>query len=88
MVRMKQRIVTRGARVEFKFADKAGFHERMQSVVDGGSGRAGAASVQRRPEFVDSGMVRMAQEIVEEGNSLWRAAQAGGGQRFADVAGC
>ena len=88
MVRIKQHIVTRGSGVEFKFADEAGFDERMQGVVDGGTGGTGAAFVQRGPELVNGGMVGMAQEVAEERDSLWRAAQAGGAQRFADVAGC
>ncbi len=30
----------------------------------------------------------MAQEVVEDGDSLWSAAQAGGAERFTDVVGC
>ena len=85
---MQERIVTRGAGIEFKFPDQAGFHERMQGVVDGGAGGAGAAFVQRGPELIDRRMVGMAQEVVEKGDSLRRAAQTGGGQRLADIAGC
>ena len=44
--------------------------------------------VERGPEFIDGGMVGMAQEVVEEGDSLWSAAQAGGAERFTDVVGC
>ena len=87
MMRVQQRIVTRGAGVKFEFADKAGFHQRMQGVVDGGPGSTGPAFVQRGPEFVYGGMVGMAQKVVEQGDSLWRAAQSGGGQRFVKFAG-
>ena len=87
MVRMQYRIVTRGAGVEFKLAHKAGFHERMQRVIDGGPGSADPVFVQRGPEFIDGCMVGMAQKVIEEGDSLGRAAQAGGGQRLVDVVG-
>ena len=59
----------------------------MQGIVDGGAGGTGPAFVQRGPEFVDGGMVGMSQEVVEERDSLWRAAQAGGDQCFVDFAG-
>ncbi len=87
MVGMKQRIVPRGAGVELEFADQTGFHQRMQSVVHGGAGGADPAFVQRGPKLVDGGMVGMAQEVPEKGDSLRRAAQSGRNQRFVDV-GC
>jgi len=87
MVRMQQRIVARGAGVQFKFADETGFHERMQRVVNGGAGSTGPAFVQRGPEFVDCGMVGMTQQVVEESDSLRRAAQTSGSQRVVDIVG-
>jgi hypothetical protein len=60
----------------------------MQCVVDSGSGSTDPVFVQRRPELVNGGVVGMAQEVVEEGDSLWRAAQPGSAQGFIDVVGC
>ena len=76
MMRIEYCVVTGGAGIELKFAHEAGFHERMQCVVDGGSGSADAAFFQRRPEIVDGGMVGMAQKVIEKGDPLRRAPQA------------
>jgi len=78
MVRVQKSVVTGGAGVEFEFADESGFDEGMESVVDGGAGGAGVAAVERGPEFIDGGVVGMAQQEVQNRDALRGAAQAGG----------
>jgi len=88
MVRIKQSIVARGAGVEFELADQPGFHKRMQSVINRGARRADPAFIQSGPKVVNGSMVGMAQQIVEHGDPLRRAAQTSGGKRFLNPGGC
>ena len=85
MMWLKHRIVTRGTGIEFEFANKAGRNERMEGVVDGSPRRTDPVFVQCRPEFIDGGVVGMAQQVIEEGDALRCAAQTSGGQRIFNI---
>ncbi len=85
MVRVQECVVTGGIAIELELANQASLHQRMERVVDGGARGLRVAFIQRRKKIVDRSVVRMAQQIVENRDSLGRAPEASAAQSFIDI---
>jgi len=77
MVRLQTSVITRRISIQLEFPNQSCLRQRVQRVVNGGSGSLCMAPVQRRPKLVHRCMIRMSNEIIEHGKSLRSAPQAG-----------
>lgn len=87
MMRMQERVVAGGVAIQLEFADETGFHQGMERVVDGGARCADVALIQGGPEFVHGGVIGMPQQVIEDGDPLRCAAEAGGPKGLVDSMG-
>ncbi len=71
--------------IQFELAHQSGLHERMERVVDRRPRRPRVAFIQYRKKIVYGSVIRMSQQIAENGDSLWRAPEASAAQSFIDI---